>query len=104
MGWIVTALILLLGLCLLFIVYILGRTKMKEVDKFYYGASFEKDSIFFQLTRFPMYAYFFTSRWAAKRGGHLEIYDHFDSKFKRPFLVAQFIAFIIILFGVLMLF
>jgi len=76
------------GLIALIIIAVLGRTKMKEVDKYLHGSTFQHDSIFFQLLRFSQYSYFFISHWVAKRGGYLELYEHFDDKFKRPFRLA----------------
>ena len=76
---------------------ILGRTRMKKIDKYIYGHEFEHDSIFFQIARLPQYILVFSSRWFAKRTGQLEFYEHFDKKFKRPFLV----AYMIVIFGAL---
>jgi len=70
----------------------LGRTRMKEIDKYIYGHEFEHDNIFFQMARLPQYITVFSSRWYAKRTGQLEFYGHFDKKFKRPFLVAYMIV------------
>lgn len=81
-------------------VAILGRTRMKEVDEYIYGYKMPSDSIFFQLMRFPHYSHILNSRWGAKRAGSLDLYEHFDKKFKRPFLIAQII---VILGGVFMI-
>ncbi len=61
---------------------------MKKVDEYYYGFNVDNDSIFFQVVRFPIYVNIFSSRWYAKRAGQLDMYEHFDKKFKRPFLIA----------------
>ncbi len=77
------------GIVYLVMVIIIGRTRMKEVDKYYYGFNVDNDSIFYQLVRFPIYANIFASRWYARLVGHLDMYEHFDKKFKRPFLLAS---------------
>ncbi|HED15997.1 MAG TPA: hypothetical protein ENI64_04145 [Gammaproteobacteria bacterium] len=96
----VTFILALLCALISFVVLaVLGRTRMKVVDKYIYGHAFEHDSIFFQMARLPQYILVFSSRWYAKRTGQLEFYEHFDKKFKQPFLV----AYLIVLFGVVMM-
>lgn len=65
---------------------------MKEVDEYIYGHKFEDDSIFFQIARLPQYLTVFSSRWLAKRTDQLEFYEHFDKKFKRPFLISFYLV------------
>ncbi|HED15998.1 MAG TPA: hypothetical protein ENI64_04150 [Gammaproteobacteria bacterium] len=89
---IVMFLAIIFGFVSLVIVVILGRTRMKEVDKYVYGHNFEHDSIFFQIARLPQYTTVFSSRWYAKRTGQLEFYEHFDKKFKQPFLFSFYFA------------
>ena len=86
------------GLVSLIIMVVLGRTRMKEVDKYVYGHKFEHDSIFFQIARVPQYLTVFSSRWFAKRTGQLEFYEHFDKKFKRPFLISLLFAILSLVF------
>ncbi len=90
---------MLCGLITFVMLIVLGRTRMKEIDKYIYGHEFEHDSIFFQMARLPQYISVFASRWFAKRTGQLEFYEHFDKKFKRPFLV----AYMIVILGVLLM-
>lgn len=83
---------------------ILGRSRMKEVDEYVYGHKFEHDSIFFQIARVPQYLTVFSSRWFSKRTGQLDFYEHFDSKFKKPFLISFYLVVIGMLFLIVAVF
>ena len=67
--------------------FYLGRSKIKEVDRLVYGFEIPSDSIFFQGQRLIDYGCAFAWRWGAKRTHLLHIRDHFDKKFQRPFII-----------------
>lgn len=69
--------------------FYLGKIKIKKIDRLVYGCEIASDSIFFQLIRLPKYGGAFSSHWVAKRSHLLEIRDHFDKKFQRPFIIAH---------------
>ena len=78
--------------CITFgMIFYLGRTKMKEVDRLIYGFETQGESFSLQAQRMMDYGAVFTWRWHAKRAERLYVYDHFDKKFKRPFIVTYYL-------------
>jgi len=87
-----TSLVLfLLGIFCAFIaigfLFYIGKTRIKDIDKAVLGYEFPHDSIFALGLRVPNYAGGFMWKWSARRG-HLEgKIEHFDSQFRRPFII-----------------
>lgn len=69
-----------------FLLYI-GKTRVKEIDKAVLGYEFPNDSIFALGLRVPNYSGGFVSKWSAKRGRLTGKIEHFDSEFRRPFII-----------------
>ena len=65
----------------------LGKRKIKEIDRVVFGYEISNDNLFYLMIRLPRYGGAFAWRWSAKRADLLEIRDHFDKKFQRPFIV-----------------
>jgi len=69
----------------------LGRSKVKEIDRFVYGYEITSDSIFYLILRLPAYGGAFAWRWGAKRSKLLHIRDQFDKRFQRPFIITFYL-------------
>jgi len=86
---------LITGVLLQFIsigfLYYIGKTRIKEIDKAVLGYEFPNDSIFALGLRVPNYSGGFVSKWGAKRGRLTGKIEHFDSEFKRPFIIYYFL-------------
>ncbi|VAW49891.1 hypothetical protein MNBD_GAMMA04-168 [hydrothermal vent metagenome] len=76
-----------------------GRTRVKKIDKIAHGFEIPHDSIFFLVMRVPNYGGALLWQWYAKRIGLAGKIEHFDQRFRWPFIA----AFLLMLFGVLML-
>jgi len=90
----VIAAFLMIGL-----MFYIGRTRIKEIDKVVYGYEFPHDSIFALGLRVPNYGSAFLWKWSAKRSGLEGKIEHFDKRFRWPFIA----AFLLMVFGCLML-
>jgi len=82
------------GVSAIILLFYIGKTRIKEIDKIVYGYEFPNDSIFALMIRFPSYAGGFIWKWSAKRSGLEGKIEHFNFKFKWPF-IAAFLLFII---------
>ncbi len=49
------------------LLFYIGRTRIKEIDKVVYGYEFPNDSIFALIIRVPSYAGAFLWKWSAKK-------------------------------------
>lgn len=67
------------------LMFFIGKTRIKEIDKVVYGYEFPHDSIFAQLIRVPGYGGAFLWKWSAKRSGLNGKIEHFDKQFQWPF-------------------
>ena len=83
----------------------IGKTRVKEIDIAVHGYEFRHDNFFALGMRVPNYSGGLTSKFLAKRGRLTGKIEHFDMKFKWPF-IAFFIfstsAFIFFLMAILM--
>jgi len=93
-GLFVISAFLMIGL-----MFYIGRTRIKEIDKVVYGYEFPHDSIFALGLRVPNYGSAFLWKWSAKRSGLEGKIEHFDKRFRWPFIA----AFLLMIFGCLML-
>ena len=72
----------------------IGRTRIKEIDKVVYGYEFPNDSIFSLMLRVPNYGGAFVWEWSARRSGLEGKIEHFDNKFRWPFVADFFLMLI----------
>ena len=71
------------------LLFYIGKTRIKEIDKAVLGYEFPHDSIFALGLRVPNYAGGFMWKWSARRS-HLEgKIEHFDARFRWPFIAAM---------------
>ncbi len=84
--FILLLIILLSGFSAIGLLFYIGKTRIKDIDKAVLGYEFPHDSVFALGLRVPNYAGGFMWKWSARRG-HLEgKIEHFDSQFRRPFI------------------
>ncbi|MCW8934914.1 MAG: hypothetical protein OQK98_09330 [Gammaproteobacteria bacterium] len=69
------------------LMFYIGKTRVKTIDKAVLGYEYPNDSIFSLMLRVPNYGGGFLWEWSAKRSGLKGKIEHFDNKFKRPFIV-----------------
>ncbi|MCP4489347.1 MAG: hypothetical protein GY820_18860 [Gammaproteobacteria bacterium] len=67
------------------LLFYIGKTRIKELDKAVLGYEFPHDSIFALIIRVPNYAGGFLWKWSAQRTGLEGKIDHFDNHFQWPF-------------------
>jgi hypothetical protein len=89
------------GIIAIGLLFYIGKTRIKEIDKAVLGYEFPHDSIFALIIRVPNYAGGFMWKWSARRG-HLEgKIEHFDQKFQWPFkAVMVLMILVLVCFGV----
>ena len=76
------------------LLFYIGKTRIKAIDKAVLGYEFPHDSIFALIIRVPNYAGGCMWKWSARRG-HLEgKIEHFDARFRWPFIVAMVLTLI----------
>jgi len=68
------------------LLFFIGKTRIKEIDKAVLGYEFPHDSIFALIIRAPNYASAFLWEWSAKRTHLQGKIEHFDNKFRWPFI------------------
>ena len=76
-----------------------GRTRIKEIDKIAHGFEIPHDSIFFVVMRVPNYGGALLWKWYARRIGLEGKIEHFDKRFRWPFIA----AFLLMIFGLSMM-
>jgi len=81
------------------LMFYIGRTRIKEIDKVVYGYEFPHDSIFALGLRVPNYGSAFLWKWSAKRSGLEGKIEHFDKRFRWPFIA----VFLLMIFGLSMM-
>jgi len=69
------------------LIFYIGRTRVKEIDKAVYGFEMLNDSIFFLVFRVPTYGFAFLWKRYAKIVGCEGKIEHFDRHFRRPFII-----------------
>lgn len=89
---------LVAGFIMIGLLFYIGKTRIKEIDKAVLGYEFPHDSIFALIIRVPNYAGGFMWKWSARRTGLEGKIEHFDRKFRWPFIAAMISAIIGILF------
>lgn len=77
------------------LMFYIGKTRIKEIDKAVLGYVVPHDSIFYLMIRIPNYASGFLWKWSAKRNGLEGKIEGFDKKFRWPFIA----SFILVIFG-----
>ncbi len=89
------------GLLMIALLFYTGRTRVKEIDKVVYGFEFPNDSIFALMIRVPSYGAGFLCKWSAKRSGLEGKVEHFDHRFRWPFIAVFLLSFSIFIFMIL---
>jgi len=74
------------------LMFYVGKTRIKEVDKAVLGYEMPHDSIFALMLRVPNYAGGFMWKWSARRTGLEGKIEHFDSQFQWPFKAVMVFA------------
>lgn len=77
------------------LMFYIGKTRIKEIDKAVFGYEYPNDSIFSLMIRVPNYASAFLWEWSAKRTGLKGKIEHFDKEFRWPFIA----SFVLVFFG-----
>ncbi len=83
---------MLCGLIFIGLLFYIGKTRIKEIDKAILGYEFPHDSIFALIIRVPNYAGGFIWKWSAKRTGLTGKIKHFDTRFKWPFIAVMILV------------
>ena len=89
---IVTLLAVFSGFLFIGLLFYIGKTRIKEIDKAVLGYEFPHDSIFALIIRVPNYAGGFLWRWSARRSGLEGKIEHFDARFRWPFIAVMVLA------------
>jgi hypothetical protein len=79
----------LCGFIAIGLLFYIGKTRIKEIDKAVLGYEFPDDSIFALIIRVPNYAGGFMWQWSARRTGLEGKIEHFDKRFRWPFIAAM---------------
>ena len=74
------------------LLFYIGKTRIKEIDKVVLGYEFPHDSIFALIIRVPNYAGGFMWKWSARRSGLEGKIEHFDARFRWPFIAVMVLA------------
>ncbi len=86
----ILALIFLIsGFIFIGLLFYIGKTRIKEIDKAVLGYEFPNDSIFALIIRVPNYAGGFMWKWSARRTGLEGKIEHFDRRFRWPFIATM---------------
>lgn len=91
---IIFGIFILSGFIAIGMIFYIGKTRVKEIDRAVLGYEYPNDSIFALLLRVPNYAGGFLWKWSARRTGLEGKIEHFDKKFRRPF-IASFLLMIL---------
>lgn len=75
------------------LMFYIGRTRIKVIDKAVLGYEFPNDSIFSLIIRIPNYASGFLWEWSARRTGLKGKIEHFDKRFRWPFVTSFILVF-----------
>lgn len=86
LSFVFTGIFIFSGITAIILLFYIGKTRIKEIDKIVYGYEFPNDSIFALMIRFPSYAGGFIWKWSAKRTGLTGKIEHFDWRFRWPFV------------------
>lgn len=87
------------GLIFIGLLFFIGKTRIKKIDQAVLGYEFPHDSIFALIIRVPNYAGGFIWEWSAKRTGLAGKIEHFDARFKWPFIAVMIL--VIMMFSLL---
>ncbi len=85
---------LILSFTAIGLMFFIGKTRIKKIDKVVYGYEFPHDSIFAQMIRVPSYGGAFLWEWSAKRSGLKGKIEHFDKSFQWPFKAVLVLSFV----------
>ena len=85
------------GFVFIGLLFYIGKTRIKEIDKAVLGYEVPHDSIFYLIIRVPNYAGGFMWKWSARRTGLEGKIEHFDARFRWPFKATMILAIAIIL-------
>lgn len=80
------------------LLFYIGKTRVKEIDRAVLGYEFPHDSIFALIIRVPNYAGGFMWKWSARRSGLEGKIEHFDKQFRWPFIAVMRLAIVSALF------
>ena len=80
---------LLCGFIFIGLLFYIGKTRIKAIDKVVLGYEFPYDSIFALIVRVPNYAGGFMWKWSARRSGLEGKIEHFDARFRWPFIATM---------------
>ena len=76
------------------LLFYIGKTRIKEIDKVVLGYEFPHDSIFALIIRVPNYASGFMWKWSARRMGLEGKIEQFDRSFRWPFIATMVLVII----------
>jgi len=76
------------------LLFYIGKTRIKEIDKAVLGYEYPHDSIFALMLRVPNYAGGFMWKWSARRSGLEGKIEHFDRRFRWPFITVMMLLII----------
>ena len=77
------------GIIFIGLLFYIGKTRIKAIDKVVLGYEFPHDSIFALIVRVPNYAGGFMWKWSARRSGLEGKIEHFDARFRWPFIATM---------------
>jgi len=92
---------ILCGLVMIVLLFYVRKTRIKEIDKAVYGYEFPHDSIFALMIRVPSYAGGFMWKWSAKRTGLTGKIEHFDWRFRWPFVAILILIIVMFVFAII---
>ena len=82
------------GFIFIGLLFYIGKTRIKAIDKVVLGYEFPHDSIFALIIRVPNYAGGFMWKWSARRSGLEDKIEHFDASFRWPFIAVMVLTII----------
>ncbi len=98
-GFVLAGLFVSAALLMIALMFYIGRTRIKAIDKVVYGYEFPNDSIFSLGLRIPNYGSAFLWKWSARRSGLEGKIEHFDKCFRWPFVA----VFLLMIFGIILM-
>jgi len=86
------------GFLVIGLLFYIGKTRIKEIDKVVHGYEFPHDSIFALIIRVPGYAGGFMWKWSARRSGLEGKIEHFNNRFRWPFVATMVLSILAMVF------
>ncbi|MCF6338812.1 MAG: hypothetical protein L3J84_12825 [Gammaproteobacteria bacterium] len=92
-SFILAGLFIISAVLMIALLFYIGRTRIKEIDKVVHGFEIPNDSIFFLVLRAPIYGFAFLWKWYAKIVKYESKLEQFDRRFRWPFIATSLLAF-----------